>query len=265
MPWRWLLATLAAALAAPSAAGSNSPTLTHLEAVGTVFRATLSDGSVKQGRDLVGMVLDFSKNGAPVRVRIAAIDPDTSDTTGTVFLHDFRLADTNQPLCEAAPDGQRTGFPLAGRATADNRLQPGNPGDFELICAGGAFGKCVRWGYHPWETGATGRSIRDYYDACVRMVRADYCGDGRGWTRTGMAIDVFDDIGIQVAETRGDPGFSFEAGWTPGGAVCVAHTRVPENIGLERLKSICPRLALGPACDEEHARAAGALIYDRSH
>ena len=84
MPWRWLLLTLAAALAAPSAAASDLPTLTCLEALGTVFRATLSDGSVKQGRDLVGMVLVFSKGGAPVRVRIAAIDSDPSDTTGTV-------------------------------------------------------------------------------------------------------------------------------------------------------------------------------------
>ena len=118
----------------------------------------------------------------------------------------------------------------------------------------------MRWGYHPWETDATGRSIRDYYDACVRMVRADYCGDGRGWTRTGMAIDVFDDIGIQVAETRGDPGFSFEAGWTPGRAVCVAHTRVPENIdpGAAQIDLSATRSRIGN-CDESTRVPAGAL------
>ena len=266
MAWRSILALLAIATIATSPARSETPSPLRLEAVGTVFRATLPDGTVKEGRELVGMVLVFSKDGAPVRVRIAAIESDLSDKSGTVFLHDFRVAETNEPLCDAAPDGQRTGFPLAGRATADNRLVPGSPGDFELICAGGAFGKCVRFGYHPWETGAGGQSMHDYYDACVRMVRADYCGDGRGWTRTGMAIDVFDDIGIQSAETRGDPTYSFEAGWTPGGAVCVAHTRVPENIKLEQLRSVCPRLAASPPpCDEDHARAAGALVYDRSH
>src|SRR6266436_911063 len=111
----------------------------------------------------------------------------------------FGSLDTDEPLCEAAPDGQQTGFPLAGRATADNRLVPAGPGDFEIICAAGALGKCVRFGYHPWETRSDGRSMRDYYEACVRMVRADYCGDGR--TRTGMAIDIWDDLGIQVSET----------------------------------------------------------------
>src|SRR6202162_534078 len=40
-------------------------------------------------------------------------------------------------------------------------------------------GKCVRYGYHPWEQAPDGRPMRDYYDACVRMVRADYCGDVR--------------------------------------------------------------------------------------
>jgi hypothetical protein len=39
---------------------------------------------------------------------------------------------------------------------------------------------------------------------------------------------------------------------------------VPENITLERLKSICPRLAGATVCDEDRARAAGALLYDRS-
>jgi hypothetical protein len=111
--------------------------------------------------------------------------------------------------------------------TADNRLIPAGPGDFELICAGGALGKCVRFGYHPWETTSVGRSVRDYYDACARMVRADYCGNGHSWTRTGMLIGMWDDLGIQVSQSPDYASFSFEAGWTPAGAVCVAHTRVP--------------------------------------
>src|SRR5256885_183941 len=66
---------------------------------------------------LVGTVLAFSKNGVAVKVRIAAVNPDPADRTGSVFLHDFRLADTGESLCEAAPDGQRTGFPLSGLTT----------------------------------------------------------------------------------------------------------------------------------------------------
>lgn len=254
-------------IAAASAAGllvAAEPGVIRLEAIGTTFRATLPDGTVKEGPDLVGTVLVFLKDGARLRVRIAAVAPDPQDRTGAVFLHDFRLADTDAPLCDAAPDGQRTGFPLAGRTEAGGRLMPAEPGAFELICASGAQGKCVRFGYHPWETTADGRSMRDLYDACVRMVRADYCGDGRGWTRDGMAIDIWDDAGIQVAETRDDPHFSFEAGWTPDGAICVAHTRVPENITVDRLRETCPRFAAATACDEATAREAGAILYNRS-
>ncbi len=240
------------------------PSLVRLEAVGTLFRATLSDGSVKEGADLVGMTLVFDVEGSPVRVYIAGISPDPMDSTGSVFLHDFRLAETGEPLCDAAPDGQRTGFPLSGQMATDGRLLAASPSQFELICAAGALGKCVRFGYHPWQTTDDGQAMRSYYDACVRMVRADYCGDGQGWTRDGMAIDLWDDRGIQLTETRDDPEYSFEAGWTPEGAVCVSHTRVPENITLDRLKAVCPRLATMPACDEDAARAAGALLFNRS-
>jgi hypothetical protein len=186
------------------------------------------------------------------------------DKTGSVFLHDLRLAETGEQLCEAAPDGQRTGFPLAGRLTPQGRLIPGAATDFELICAAGALGKCVRLGYHPWATLPDGRPLRPYFDACGRMVRADYCGDGHGWTRDGMAIDLFDDLGIQLAETGQDASFSFEAGWTAEGAVCVSHTRVAENITLDRLKTICPRLDRPGTCDESNARSLGARLYNRS-
>jgi hypothetical protein len=106
--------------------------------------------------------------------------------------------------------------------------------------------------------------MREYYDTCVRMVRADYCGDGRAWTRDGTIIDMWDDQGIQKSDTQNDPAFSFEAGWKPDGAVCVAHTRIPENIALDKLKASCPRLAIMPTCDEASARASGALLLNRS-
>ena len=259
-PFALVAAALTLVLATAATA---EPGLVRLEAAGTLFRATLLDGSVKEGADLVGMTLVFNVNEAPVRVYIAGLWPDPMDSTGSVFLHDFRIADTGEPLCEPAPDGQRTGFPLTGRMAPDGRLLATDASEFELICAAGALGKCVRFGYHPWQM-EDGQTLRGHYNACVRMVRADSCGDGQGWTRDGMAIDLWDDRGIQMAETRDDPEFSFEAGWTPDGAACVAHTRVPGNITLDRLKTICPRLATALACDEDVARAAGALLYNRS-
>jgi ADYC domain-containing protein len=47
----------------------------------------------------------------------------------------------------------------------------------------------VRFGYKPWRE-AAGKPRWDYHQACVRMVRADYAGDGIGHTRDGTLIDL---------------------------------------------------------------------------
>jgi hypothetical protein len=98
------------------------------------------------------------------------------------------------------------------------------------------------------------------HQACVRMIRADYCGDGRPHTRDGTRIDLYDRLGIQRDEPV--PGMSFEAAWGPGGALCVRHARLPDVLDLERLAAECPRLAArsGKACSEDEP----ALLYNRS-
>ena len=259
-----VVAGMVLTLAEGTPARAGEPAVAGIEAVGTAFRVTLADGSVKQGRELAGAVLVFDIGGAPIRIRIASIVPDPDDTSGAVLLHDFRLEESGAPLCNAAPDGTRLGFPLVGRTAADGRFVAAEPSVFELACTAGSQGKCVRFGYRPWEMAPDGRPMLDEYNACIRMLRADYCGDGHGWTRDGTLIDLWDDRGIQTPGTAGDPSFSFEAGWTADGAVCVAHSRIPENVTRESLLAYCPRLARLSSCDEGTARAAGALLFNRS-
>jgi hypothetical protein len=141
---------------------------------------------------------------------------------------------------------------------------------FTLTCSAGAQGKCVRFGYKPWKTLPNGTELAGYHRACVKMVRADYCGD-KATTRTGMRIDLYDDLGIErEAESAGADELTFEAAWSADGAVCVAHTRVPENMTVEGLRNSCPRLnqRLGPAfCTATNAKAGvfgKALIFNRS-
>ena len=244
---------------APAAAQQS---VAKVEAAGTAFRVTLSDGTIRQGAELAGAVLVFNIDGKPVRVRISTITPDPNNKA--VLLHDFRIDGTDAPVCGPNPEGNHVGFPLAGRSAPGGHFLETNADVFELICTSGALGKCVRFGYHPWEKAPDGKPMRDYFDACVRMVRADYCGDGHSWTRDGTAIDMWDDRGIQKQDTQADPTFSFEAGWKPAGAVCVARTRIPENITLDKLKATCPWLASMPSCTEALARAGGALLFNRS-
>jgi hypothetical protein len=122
----------------------------------------------------------------------------------------------------------------------------------------------VRFGYHPWETRGDGTDLVAAYNACVRLVRADYAGNGRGTTRNGQPIDIYDVFGIE--NQADDSSYRFEAGFTADGAVCVGHVRVPENATLSSLEAEAPRLAgkLGPICTEAYARAQGAILLVRS-
>ena len=232
--------------------------------VGTTLRARLPDGSVKSGPELVDAVLAIAVGGQTLRVRIAGVEPDARDPKGEVLLYDFRVitpAGSEEPLCGPDPDGRRLGLALAGRSDPAGMLVPGET-TFELMCTGGPQAKCVRFGYAPWRQAPDGRPMRDWFNACVRMMRGDYCGDGRPYTRDGTWIDIYDRIGVQTSDQ--DPTLRFEAVWGPGGAVCVARTRLPDIIDLDGLGRACPRLAgrLGPAACNENA--ADGLIINRS-
>ena len=85
-----------------------------------------------------------------------------------------------------------------------------------LGCASGAVGKAPTWGYTPWDLGLVD------FEAMVRMVRADYCGDGVSWTTPGRAVTISDVWGINgFAATTGPT----EAIWGPGGALCIGQPR----------------------------------------
>jgi hypothetical protein len=255
-----LLALAVAAHAAPPPA-TRAPSVS---VIGTAFHVTLPDGTVLAQEQLPGTVLTFGDgSGAQRKIRIDAAEHDARDPRGEVMLYTLSEQDaaTGQwhNACQPDPDGRRLGFPLAGAFTPDGRYVA-RPGRILITCTGGAEGKCVRFGYQPWRTLPDGTSLEPYYQACVRLVRADYGGDGIGHTRNGTPIDLFDRIGIQRDEIG--PGMTLEAAFAPDGAVCVAHPRLPDLTSLDALARLYPRLAghLGAACTEH----APALLFVRS-
>ena len=198
-----------------------------------------------------------TKNPAPI-TRAGLISCDRDAKGGRVVLHQFVVQGvgrtvTNLRAADAA--GRNLRFPI-----------PDGRGGFDLICTSGAIGKCIRWGYRPWEERPGGPPLRALHQACTRMVRADYGGDGQATTRDGMMIDLYDRFGIQMPDREAS--MTFEAGWGVDGAVCVAHPRVPENISLEQLAERYPRLKsqLGSTtCTEDAAmRDPAALLFNRS-
>ena len=174
------------------------------------------------------------------------------------MLHHFVVKDASgRPVNLCAPDaeGRSLGFPV-----------PDEHGGFDLTCTSGAVGKCIRWGYRPFDEKPGGPPMRALHQACVHMTRADYGGDGVPTTRDGTLIDLYDRFGIQKPD-RTVP-MNFEAAWGVDGAICVAHPRIPENISLEELGERYPHMKahLGPtACTEESAmHDPRALLFNRS-
>lgn len=253
-----VLAVSAVSLTPVQAAGP------RVDVAGTAFQVSLPDGRVLAQEQLPGTILTLGDgSGAQRRIRIDAVEHDPRDPTGEVMLYALSEPDpaTGQwrNACQPDPDGRRLGFPLAGAFTPHGRYVA-RSGRILITCTGGAEGKCIRFGYKPWRSLPHGTSLEPYYQACVRLVRADYGGDGVGHTRNGTPIDLFDRIGIQRDETA--PGMTLEAAFDPDGAVCVAHPRLAGVVSLDDLARQYPRLDghLGRQCDEH----AAALLFVRS-
>lgn len=138
----------------------------------------------------------------------------------------------------------------------------------------GALAKCLQqWKYSPVED--PGR-----FEACIRMARADYCGDGLSFTQAKTMVDVIrppPDPNANCYTPAPDAGPSCdngaceEAEWNEKGAVCYWHPRYA-TFTRKALSPLVPKLhaCLGTFKSLGHpghyCRAGGgpSLIADRS-
>ena len=230
-----------------------------LQVDGTEFVLTLPDGRRLRSADLVGATLEIPTQGSPLEILISSVEDDAQAIGGRVVLHRFMVqSETGAPidLCTADADGRHLGFPV-----------PDGRGGFEVTCTSGAIGKCIRWGYRPWDESEGGPPLHALHRACVRMTRADYGGDGRTHTRDGTKIGIHDRFAIR--HLHRDPRMAFEAAWGVDGAICVAHPRVANEASIAQLGARYPQLAsrLGAAaCSFEQAlRDPAALLFNWSY
>jgi len=237
-----------------------------LEVDGTRIRAHTASGAFASADDLVGSVLVGRIDGGIRNAfRIDGIEVDPTDPTGEIVLYTLSIRDAAtgawKSACTKDARGIERGFPLAGTWTPTGE-HVRTPGQLELTCTSGALGKCVRMGYKPWKSEA----MWALHQACVRMVRADYCGDGVGHTRNGTPIDVYDPVGIQAEDPR--DALTFEAAWGKDGAVCVNKTRVPDVTTLAEILAACPaRIGgrTGAVCSKASARLdPRTLLFNKS-
>jgi len=219
----------------------------------TSFTATKeSDGSTLSGLDLLGSELEGElEGGGIVPLRIAAIIPSS-----TLGLNYYTVEYLNNGTWTNVCWNGAQAIPLSGQWDETSGDHLSDSSRFTFACRGAALAKCAEWGYQHFKTrteckGGTCKehALEDFHQACTRMVRADYCGDGVAHTENGTSINIWDALGIQTQDLG--TGMSFEAEWTTDGAACVKHTRwansVSDNPSRDYILAYCPERWVGPS------------------
>ena len=206
--------------------------------------------------------------GTPVRLRIIAIGQEAfpDDDVWTNQVQILNAQGNWVPLCRNANGAPVPAIALAGRWNYGRGVPGGgdhvdDAGAFTFACEGlGAIAKCAfPIGYKPWKT-VRGISLARHHEACVRMLRADYCGDGTPWTQDGRKIDVWDAVGIQQMSR---PLWLFEAEWDGDGANCVSKERVISLRNLLGTVSPCILSKVNLFCGNPFDFQRGTLLMDR--
>jgi hypothetical protein len=230
---------------------------------GTVFYGTDPYESVESGWDFAGARFQGTTDtGAQMPLYIAGIRQEQwpNDDVWEYWVS-FYDGESWNPLCVNSQGYWVPAIPVNGRWNHARGVPGGgakiaDPSSFTFACKGmGAIAKCVYpIGYKPWKT-VNGVSLDRAHQACVRLLRGDFCGLGVPYTRNGNRVDIYDGIGIQQ-DTQ--PLWLFEAEWDQNGARCFnplnrSHSFVPcFNV---RALSVC-----GTPLDYQ----LGALLMDKT-
>jgi len=212
------------------------------------------------GSHIAGTHFDAVRgDGSLVTLRITSAVAPTAPSTAWTYYVDYLETDGQwYPTCKSSGTLLRS-VALNGRwdhnlGTPTGGSHIDDPTKFTFACDKlGAIAKCVlTLGYEPWTTTANGVSLAPFHQACSRMLRADYCGDGTSYTTNGRLLNLYDDIGIQDdADT-----WAVEAEWTAAGARCVtSHHRASVAIP-------CYDPALEADCGNTAHFDDGTLIVD---
>lgn len=206
-------------------------------------------------RGLVGTVFQgTSGDGKPVEVAICGAEPAPADPE----VMWYRIEAWNPAAQEWENPCVSNGYVPDPRAMVVQGVwntrgeHQDAPGRLTLACELGAISKCINWGYKPWGS-RSGSSLADLHQACTRMARADYCGDGRSHTPEYATIDMYDALGVLSRTTESSASWdlsraSFEAAWAPDGASCLARTR--DGSTVESILAECPgRFRVGRTVD----------------
>jgi hypothetical protein len=176
------------------------------------------NGISMNGVDFIGAYLKAQlSNGDLLELRIDDIAPLAGANSDVLaYAVSASTDDGWVPLCGYDDDGSvKRALAVPGTWNLLTAAWTDDGQAFTFACRKASIAKCVEFGYKSW------LGFGDHQHACVRMLRADYCGDGVPHTVNGTPINLYDDAGVQV-DTESWP---VDAEWGPDGALCVNHVR----------------------------------------
>jgi hypothetical protein len=240
--------------------------LQGVELKGTVLAGTLVGGTSMSGDDFIGSTMNGTlSDGSQIVLRIDNIESST-DAEVDLYTVSYSNGSTWSPLCGSSGGEPIRAIPLQGRwdssqGTASGGSYIADPAVITFGCRTAVLAKCVMMGYKPWKTVVecksksvcTTRSLRDLHQACTRMMRADYCGDGMPHTQNGTLINVWDNFAIQERVQNG--GWGDEAEWTTAGSMCIESYRWnTDNTTSNYINAHCPeKVPNSLSCFENHS------------
>ena len=226
----------------------NGLSLNGLSLNGTDFVGVVEDDGVWQersGEQLIGMVfsleLDVEGESVPLDLMIEDRYVDIDSGFDDIQLYELRVrvagSDDWIDPCQDEDGVGHPAIPLQNYWDTESGDRIDDADVISWSCTTGVLAHCVQWGYRPWAEAEDCKkkdkkgkwkkckdvSLRDHHQACTRMARADYCGDGDTWTITGTQIDIWDNLEPQLQARAGD--WDIEAEWTPEGAWCLSDIR----------------------------------------
>ncbi len=232
--------------------------VTSLKLSGTAF----NHGGQIEGAEFTGTLDD----GSLLTLRVDAVTKVSAKAESDVLRYAVSYASDEgwKPLCGSDADGNPVkAVPLegvwdytAGTASGGSHIEDDRL--FTFACEGFVLEKCVEAGYKPWgrvfactdKGSCEWISLAPYHQACTRMLRADYCGDGSSYTMNNVLVALYDGLGIRVDTEDWEP----EAEWDEDGAVCSASHRI------ESLVPACGESLVDETCGDKSHFQDGVLI-----
>ena len=227
----------------------NGFTMNGLALNQSLFSAVTDSGTVLSGLNLIGaqaqITVQPSGQAMPVqyKLRFDNIYVDPQKPSGDVYLYDISYTRSGETtwtsLCADANGAPVPAIPIKNYWNTQTGARIDNPNVVTFACVSGALGKCVRLGYRPWaqatkcvNQSCSAISLAGYHQACTRMIRADYCGNGSSYTLNGTLIEVYDGLSPQI-QTR-TSSWAIEGQWNPEGAFCIGDARHAELLAKGR-------------------------------